>query len=135
MPGDAGLWADVELLVMTGLRPLLPGVRVVDELPDRLEDRVPLVSVLVVGGGDDRITDATTVDVVAFAKTRAETWALAEQTRRAMHSLAATHNPGQKAVIDDVTTSQRPAIVPYGNPAVRRAVATYTVSARARAAT
>ncbi|MBK3561088.1 hypothetical protein JHN55_32090 [Streptomyces sp. MBT56] len=129
------MWADVELLVMTGLRPLLPGVRVVDELPDRLEDRVPLVSVLVVGGGDDRITDTATVDLASFAKTRAETWALAERTRRAMHSLAATHNPGQKAVIDDVTTSQRPAIVPYGNPAVRRAVATYTVSARARAAT
>ncbi|MBK3602431.1 hypothetical protein JHN62_12915 [Streptomyces sp. MBT54] len=88
------MWADVELLVMTGLRPLLPGVRVVDELPDRLEDRVPLVSVLVVGGGDDRITDTATVDLASFAK-----------------------------------------IVPYGNPAVRRAVATYTVSARARAAT
>ncbi|WP_030585717.1 phage tail termination protein [Streptomyces anulatus] len=129
------MWADVELLVMTGLRPLLPGVRVVDELPDRLETRVPLVSVLVVGGDDDRITDTATVDLASFAATRAEAWALAEQSRRAMHSLAATHNPGQRAVIDDVTTSQRPAIVPYGNPAVRRALATYTVSARTRAAT
>lgn len=135
MPGDAGLWADVELLVMTGLRPLLPGVRVVDELPDRLETRVPLVSVLIVGGADDRVTDTAAVDVAAFAATRAQAWELAEQTRRAMHALAATHNPGQKAVIDDVTTAERPAIVPYGNPAVRRAVATYTVSARARAAT
>lgn len=135
MPGDVGLWADVELLVMTGLRPLLPGVRVVDELPDRLETRVPLVSVLVVGGTDDRITDSPTVDVICFAATRAETWALAEKSRRAMHALAATHDPGQKVVIDDVRTEERPAIVPYGNPAVRRAVATYTVSARTRAAT
>ncbi|MER7696165.1 hypothetical protein [Streptomyces sp. NPDC096095] len=135
MPGDVGLWADVELLVMTGLRPLLPGVRVVDELPDRLETRVPLVSVLVVGGGDDEITDTATVDVAAFAATRAAAWALAEQTRRAMHALAATHNAGQKVVIDDVSTQERPAVVPYGNPAVRRAVATYAVSTRTRAAT
>ncbi|MYR37047.1 hypothetical protein GTX14_09865 [Streptomyces sp. SID4944] len=129
------MWADVELLVMTGLRPLLPGVRVVDELPDKLETRVPLVQVLVVGGADDRVTDTATVDVVAFAATRAAVWALAEQTRVAMHTLAATHQPAQKAVIDDVTTAQRPTVVPYGNPAVRRAIATYALSARTRSTT
>ncbi|MFE3471195.1 hypothetical protein ACFXOI_05825 [Streptomyces bacillaris] len=129
------MWADVELLVMTGLRPLLPGVRVVDELPDKVESRVPLVQVLVVGGADDRVTDTATVDVVAFAATRPAVWALAEQTRAAMHALAATHQPAQKTVIDDVTTAQRPTVVPYGNPAVRRAVATYTLSARTRSTT
>ncbi|MCR8947164.1 hypothetical protein NW249_34315 [Streptomyces sp. OUCMDZ-4982] len=129
------MWADVELLVMTGLRPLLPGVRVVDELPDKVETRLPLVQVLVVGGADDRVTDTATVDVVAFAATRAAVWTLAEQTRAAMHALAATHQPTQKTVIDDVTTAQRPTVVPYGNPAVRRAVATYTLSARTRSTT
>ncbi|MFD8437450.1 hypothetical protein ACFV2I_20410 [Streptomyces microflavus] len=129
------MWPDTELLVMTGLRPLLPGVRLVDELPDKLETRVPLVQVLVVGGADDRVTDTATVDIAAFAATRAAAWELAEQARQAIHSLAATHDPGQRAVIDDVSTEQRPAIVPYGNPAVRRAVATYTVSARMRATT
>lgn len=129
------MWADIELAVMTGLRPLLPGVRVVDELPDRLETRIPLVSVRVVGGGDDQVTDTATVDVEAFAATRAAMWALAEQTRAAMHALAATHNPGQKVVIDDVTTAARPAEVPYGNPALRRAIASYAVATRERAAT
>ncbi|WP_031095488.1 hypothetical protein [Streptomyces sp. NRRL S-15] len=129
------MWADTELAVMSGLRPLLSGVRVTDELPDRLETRLPLVWVQVAGGGDDRVTDTATVDVQAFAATRAAAWDLAERTRTAMHALAATHNPGQKAVIDDVQTAERPVLVPYGNPAVRRAVATYTVSTRERAAT
>lgn len=127
------MWADIELAVMVGLRPHLPGVRVADELPDQLETRLPLVWVQVAGGGDDRITDTATVDVQAFAATRAEAVALAEKARGAMHALAATHVPGQHAVIDDVTTTERPVVVPYGNPALRRSVATYAVSTRARA--
>ncbi|MFB7007892.1 MULTISPECIES: hypothetical protein [unclassified Streptomyces] len=129
------MWADIELAVMTGLRPHLPGVRVADELPDRIEQFLPLVQVRVVGGGDDDVTDAATVDVQCFAGTRGGMWALAEQARAAMHALTATHVPGQAAVIDAVTTAQRPNEVPYGNPALRRAVATYTVATRARATT
>ncbi|MFE7624626.1 hypothetical protein [Streptomyces sp. NPDC057509] len=130
------MWADIELAVITGLRARLPGVRVADELPDRLEEHLPLVWVQVAGGGDDQVTDTATVDVQAFAATRAATWALAGQARTAMHALTATHVPTQAAVIDDVATVQRPALVPYGNPAaLRRAVATYTVATRARAAT
>ncbi|MFG3140760.1 hypothetical protein ACGFZA_31715 [Streptomyces sp. NPDC048211] len=128
------MWADIELAVMSGIGPLLPGVRVTDELPDKLEAHVPLVWVQVAGGGDDQVTDTATVDVQAFGATRAATWDLAEQTRKAMHALAATHVPGQAAVIDDVTTAERPVLIPYGNPAVRRAVATYAVSTRERAA-
>ncbi|MEU9199018.1 hypothetical protein [Streptomyces sp. NPDC048332] len=127
------MWADIELAVMTGLRPHLPGVRVADELPDQLETRLPLDWVQVAGGADDQVTDTATVDVHSFAATRAAAWDLAERTRTAMHALAATHNPGQKVVIDDVTTAERPVLVPYGNPALRRAVATYTVSTRERA--
>ncbi|MEV7959302.1 hypothetical protein ACIO6T_41410 [Streptomyces sp. NPDC087532] len=129
------MWADTELAVITGLRPHLPGVRVTDELPDQLEKFLPLVQVRVVGGGDDEVTDTATVDVQAFASTRARMWELAEQARTAMHALAATHVPGQAAVIDTVTTAARPAEVPYGNPALRRAVATYTVATRVRATT
>lgn len=128
------MWADIELAVITGIGPGLPGVRVTDELPDKLETRLPLVWVQVAGGADDQVTDTVTVDVHSFAATRGATWALAELTRTAMHALTATHVPGQKAVIDDVTTAERPALVPYGNPALRRAVATYTVSMRERAA-
>ncbi|MFE5662457.1 hypothetical protein ACFQ7W_00805 [Streptomyces niveus] len=129
------MWADIELAVMTGIRPLLPGVRVTDELPDKLETRLPLVWVRVVGGADDRITDTATVDVHSFAATRALMWELAEQTRAAVHALAATHNAGQRVVIDDVATAARPAEVPYGNPLLRRAVATYEVATRERAST
>ncbi|MEU8704207.1 hypothetical protein [Streptomyces sp. NPDC048565] len=128
------MWADLELAIITGLRPLLPGVRVADELPDQLENHLPLVWVQVAGGADDQVTDVGTVDVQSFGATRAATWTLAEQTRTAMQALTATHVPGQKAVIDDVATVQRPALIPYGNPALRRAVATYTVSTRERAA-
>ncbi|MFD9952474.1 phage tail termination protein [[Kitasatospora] papulosa] len=129
------MWADIELAVITGLDTRLQaGVRVTDELPDRLETKLPLVWVQAAGGADDRVTDTATVDVHVFAATRAETWDLTELVRTAMHALAATHVPGQKAVIDDVATDQRPALVPYGNPALRRSVATYTVATRERAA-
>ncbi|MEU6872391.1 hypothetical protein [Streptomyces sp. NPDC046751] len=127
------MWADIELAVITGLRPHLPGVRVVDELPDQVEKVLPVVQVRVVGGADDQVTDTATVDVQCFAATRGGMWQLTEQTRTAMHALTATHVPGQAAVIDAVTTAARPAEVPYGNPALRRAVATYTVATRARA--
>ncbi|MFF2525896.1 phage tail termination protein [Streptomyces liangshanensis] len=129
------MWADTELLVITGLRARLTGVRVTDELPDKLEGKLPLVWVRVVGGADDRVTDTATVDVQAFAATRVLMWELAEKTRQAMHALAATHDPGQLVVVDDVTTAARPAEVPYGNPSLRRAVATYEVATRARAST
>ncbi|WP_326592851.1 hypothetical protein [Streptomyces brevispora] len=127
------MWADIELALMKGLRPLLPGVRVVDELPDKVETRLPLVSVQVAGGADDRVTDTVTVDIAAFAATRAAMWVLAEQARVAMHALAATHISGMGLVIDTVETASRPVEVPYGNPALRRAIATYEVASRAQA--
>ncbi|MFJ2702975.1 hypothetical protein ACIO3R_07220 [Streptomyces sp. NPDC087428] len=129
------MWADIELAVISGVRARLPGARVTDELPDKLETRLPLVWVRVMGGGDDRVTDTATVDVQTFAATRAAMWELAEQARTAVHALAATHDSGQRVVIDDVTTAARPAEVPYGNPGVRRAVASYEVATRERAAT
>lgn len=124
------MWPDMELAVMKGVRPQLPGVRVTDEVPARVETLVPVVVVRIAGGADDRISDTVTVDTESFAATRAAMWQLAEQTRQAVHALAASMAGG--VVIDTVDTEQRPVEVPYGNPGVRRAVATYRLTTRAR---
>lgn len=125
------MWPDMELAVMKGIRPRLDGVRVTDEVPARVEDLVPVVVVRIAGGADDRISDTVTVDTEAFGADRAAMWQLAERTRAAVHALAATMAGG--VVIDTVDTEQRPVEVPYGNPGVRRAVATYRLTTRARA--
>ncbi|MFD7319228.1 hypothetical protein [Streptomyces sp. NPDC059883] len=127
------MWADIELTVMLWLRSQLPGVRVTDELPDKVETRLPLIWVRVVGGGDDRISDTATVDVQAFAADRAAMWQLAERARAAMLAAGAQWVPGARVVIDTVDTIERPNEVPYGNPALRRAVASYALTSRAQA--
>jgi hypothetical protein len=119
---------------MVWLRSRLSGVRVTDELPDKLESRLPLVWVRVVpGGGDDRVTDSATLDIQCFAADRAAMWQLAERTRAALLDAEGQYVPETSTVIDTVDTEQRPGEVPYGNPALRRAVATYVLTSRAQA--
>lgn len=126
------MWPDIELAVMLGLRPQLSGVRVTDELPPQLETKLPLVLVqLVPGGGDNRIEDEAILDVAAFAADRAAMWALAERARTAMLRLNGSYAGGLR--IDTVDTESRPGEVPYGNVAVRRAIATYRLTSRAQA--
>jgi hypothetical protein len=127
-PGSE-VWPDMELAVMKGIRAHLDGVRVTDEVPPRVETVLPVVVVQVAGGADAHTSDTVTVDVEAFAADRAAMWQLAERARRAVHKLAATRAGG--VVIDSVDTVQRPVPVPYGNPGVRRAIATYTLTTRA----
>ncbi|MFJ3826238.1 tail completion protein gp17 [Streptomyces nodosus] len=124
------MWPDIELAVIKGVRAGLGGPRVTDEVPAKVETLLPVVVVQVAGGADDRITDTVTVDVACFAADRAAMWQLAERARQAVHALAATMAGG--VVIDTVDTEQRPVEVPYGNPAVRRAVATYRLTTRGR---
>ncbi|EYT84020.1 hypothetical protein CF54_03995 [Streptomyces sp. Tu 6176] len=124
------MWPDAELAVMKALRPLLPGVRVTDEVPAGVEKLLPVVVVQVAAGADDRITDTVILDLAAFAADRAAMWQLAEQVRAAMLSLSATYSGGLP--IDTVDTEQRPVEIPYGNPGVRRAVATYRLTTRGR---
>ncbi|HET9381324.1 MAG TPA: hypothetical protein VFP69_10895 [Streptomyces sp.] len=124
------MWPDLEVAVIKGIRSLLEGVRVTDEVPAKVETLVPVVVVRVAGGADTRISDTVTIDVEAFAADRAGMWQLAERARQAVHALAATMAGG--VVIDTVDTDQRPVPVSYANPAVRRAVATYTLTTRAR---
>lgn len=123
------MWGDVELAVAAHLRARMTGVRVANEVPSNLESALPVVVVRVVpGGGDDRITDTAAIDVEAFAVGRDAMWALAEQARG--HLLAASGIPAGGLLLDAVITTGRPGEVPYGNPAVRRAIATYEVTTR-----
>jgi hypothetical protein len=125
-------WGDLEQAVSLWLRSRHPGVRVVQELPVDLETKLPLLQVQVTpGGGEDGTTGVTLLDVDAFASTRAGMWTLANTARTSMLALAGQYAGG--LVIDSVSTDVRPAPVAYGNPALRRAVATYRLTSRAQA--
>ncbi|MFJ3084990.1 hypothetical protein [Streptomyces sp. NPDC086838] len=127
-------WGDIELAATLILRTALTQARVVNELPADLEKKLPLVQVqILVGGGDDQVTDLALVDVDTFAPTRTAMWDLARDARAALLAAAGTHVPGASVVIDSVETNSRPAPVNYGNPAVRRATATYALTSRAQA--
>lgn len=125
-------WGDIEQAAAVWLRSRHPGVRVANELPADLELKLPLVQVQVTpGGGDDGITEACLLDVDTFTATRTQMWDLARAVRTSMLALAGQYVGD--LVIDSVTTEVRPAPVDYGNPKLRRAVATYRLTSRAQA--
>ncbi|MFD7111494.1 hypothetical protein ACFWAF_14995 [Streptomyces microflavus] len=128
-------WGDIEQAAALIIRAALPtGTRVVNELPADLEKKLPLVQVQIApGGGDDRVTDTALVDIDTFHSTRTGMWDLAREVRAALLAASGTHVPGARVVIDTVDTASRPAPVPYGSPAIRRAVATYALTSRAQA--
>jgi hypothetical protein len=125
-------WGDIEQATAVWLRSRHAGVRVANELPADLEKKLPLVQVQVTpGGGEDGTTGVTLVDVETFAGTRTAMWDLARTVHTSMLALAGQYVGD--LVIDSVSTDSRPAPVDYGNPALRRAVATYRLTSRAQA--
>ncbi|MFI1678840.1 hypothetical protein [Streptomyces sp. NPDC020607] len=125
-------WGDVENAVTLWLRPRHIGVRVVQELPADLETKLPLVQVQVTpGGGEDGTTAVTLLDVESFGASRTAMWELARAVHTSMLALAGHRSGG--LVIDSVASDARPAPLDYGNPALRRAVATYRLTSRAQA--
>lgn len=123
------MWGDVEKAVAAHLRGLMTGTRVANEVPAKLVENLPVVVVRVPPGGrDDGITDRCLVDVEAFGATREAMWELAKTART--HLLAASGRPAGGLLLDSVTTVARPGEVAYGNPGVRRAIATYEVTSR-----
>ena len=126
-------WGDLEQATAVWLRSRHPGVRVANELPADLEKKLPLVQVQVTpGGGEDVTTGVTLLDVETFAATRGQMWDLARQVHTSMLALSGQYVGA--LVIDAVSSDSRPAPVDYGNPALRRAVATYRLTSRAQAA-
>lgn len=125
-------WGDLEQAAALWLRGRHAGVRVVNELPASLETKLPLVQLQVTpGGGEDGTTGVTLLDVETFAGTRTAMWDLARTVHTSMLALAGQHVGG--LVIDSVSSDARPAPLDYGNPALRRAVATYRLTSRAQA--
>jgi hypothetical protein len=84
------------------------------------------VRVGIVGGTDDRITDYSRVDIEVFSDTYAAARALAEDIRQGLQPRAKM----ESTTIDTVRTITSPQELPWGNPAVRRLLATYQVSVR-----
>jgi hypothetical protein len=125
-------WGDVEEAAAVWLRSRHAGVRVANELPADLDKKLPLIQVQVTpGGGEDGTTGVTLMDVATFAATRTQMWDLARAVHTSMLALAGQYVGA--LVIDTVSSDSRPAPVDYGNPAVRRAVATYRLTSRAQA--
>jgi hypothetical protein len=121
------MWPDVEATVRGYLATTVTG-RVVTILPAQLETALPVTRILRGPGVDDGITDSPLLDVETFAGSRGDMWALAEETRQALHELAGKAYGG--VLVDSVTTASGPSFVDYGNPRVHRAVASYRLALR-----
>lgn len=125
-------WGDLEQAVAVWLRGRHTGVRVVNELPTDLELKLPLVQVQVTpGGGEENTTGTTLLDIDMFGANRTAMWDLARKVHTSMLALAGQYVGA--LVIDSVSSDTRPAPVDYGNPKLRRAVATYRLTSRAQA--
>jgi len=116
----AVVWPNVELVLLDWLRPQLPGVRVLTDLPADLEQQLPVVQVTRVGGGRDfsyRL-DTARVDIDCYAATRTAAAGLAGQLRTLVALLTNTETGG--AVVVRVFEETGPSWRPETNPNVRR---------------
>lgn len=92
-----------------------------------LEDKLPFVTSRELGGQDNRITDATTVDIDVFASSYAGK-GIAESIRQTLTAAPLVTATG---IIDTCTTQTKPHEVPWTDGStVRRWTATYRITAR-----
>lgn len=93
-----------------------------------LQDELPFIQVVRIGGGSDRFTDRARVDVRVYATGASEAKQLAETVRQRL--LAAPHAT-PAGVIDRTICEIGPQLLPPADSEhLRRVIATYRVSMR-----
>lgn len=136
-----GVFPNTERLVIAWLRAWFArtgnAIDVWSEFPEGWEDddvETPLPAVLVerIPGARSRDNSAefegsSTLDVTVWASTRPDLWPIVQQIEVAMIALRNSTTPA----IDEVTIPQGFGVVEYSNPHVRRAVASFELTARA----
>lgn len=121
---------DVEKVLRVVLGDLADVATNVPPDPDGTLAWLPLLRVRCNGGGDNRTTDVSRVDVDAFAASKAAASDLAEAARQRLLNRGRAH-VGDVWVLDGIRTDSKPHEVPYvDNPPPYRYTAAYSVSAR-----
>lgn len=119
---------DIEALLVAYLNDRT-GVRAVTDLPDNLDQVLPVYRVTCSAGDDDGFRlDRSIVDLDCFAATREVAAAKADEARDLL--LTDLHTaPLPAGVVTGVRTLTRPHWVPDPNPNLRRFTASYAVYA------
>ncbi len=119
---------DVQRLLVAGLETLLGAGRAAVQTPSDMEQDLPFVRVMRIGGGRTQISDVATVDVDVFADSYVNAEAIAEQVDGWLCG-----PPSGVALFDAVTCEVGPRELPWSDGVlVRRWGATYTVVTRRR---
>ena len=94
-----------------------------------LQSQLPYIRVHRIGGADNRITDASRVDIDVYTADATAGKALAETIRQRLTvgPSATTHG-----VIDRAWTESGPQTAPTDDPNLRRVITTYRISFRRR---
>lgn len=131
-PAPANTWPDSEVAVINWLAAWLPkGMEVRAEAsPNSLKPPFVLVR-RIPGGEHDGVSETAIVDVDVFGANRAAMWTLARQVQAAMLALSA--HTAKTGLIDEVQVESNFGHVDYGNPNLRRAVATFRLTTRPQA--
>lgn len=133
----SGVWPVGERLLVAALRDAVTTspvagtdrpVTVTTETDDTLVSLLPLLRVHQLAGGvSDGLDDESVIDVESMAPDRASMWALAGLAHQAVLLL-----PRTSPDVDEVHVDSTPGYVDYGDPNLRRAIATYRVTTRAQ---
>lgn len=121
---DLAPFCDIETAVMQTVN----GLGTADTAtPPDLSAHLPFIRVNRIGGPDTRFIDTARVDIDCFAADRPTAYALAESVRQRMLNVPHVVAAGR---IDSVVTDSGPREIPWGDPALRRFTASYTVTSR-----
>lgn len=120
--------SDIEADLVAWLE-VLPGVgagHAGNNAPDDVEERLPFVRVVSLGGSDDTVTDVPVVDFDVFAATLDGAKALSATIRARL----VPRTRAGSAIIDYVSTNVSPRPLPWNNSRIKRVSATYAIGRR-----